>query len=82
MLNLIRIEPSDEWKTEFRIRYGHYEYLVMSFRLANVWATFEDMMKAILQDQINYGVVVNIADILIYTENQDRDVQLTREVLC
>ena len=29
--NLIRMKEGEEWKTAFRTRYGHYEYLVMPF---------------------------------------------------
>ena len=31
----LRIRESDVPKTVFRTRYGHYEFLVMSFRLTN-----------------------------------------------
>ena len=32
-------------KTAFRTRYGHYEFLVMSFGLTNALAAFMDLMN-------------------------------------
>jgi hypothetical protein len=36
----IHIKVGDEWKTAFRTRYRHYEFLVVSFGLTNALATF------------------------------------------
>jgi hypothetical protein len=36
----IRIKEGDGWKTAFRTRFGHFEYLVIPFRLTNAPATF------------------------------------------
>jgi hypothetical protein len=41
---LIRICTSNEWKTAFRTRYEHYEYLVMPFRITNASASFQNMI--------------------------------------
>ena len=37
---LMRIRKGDEWKTAFWIRYGHFEYQMISFGLTNALATF------------------------------------------
>jgi hypothetical protein len=67
--NLIRIKEGDEWKTEFRTCYEHYEYLVMPFRLANTPTIFQNVMIEILWDLINKGVMVYIDNIQIYTHD-------------
>ena len=63
--NLIRIKEGDEWKTAFPMHYGHFEYLVMPFGLANAPATFQNMMKEIFKDMIDLGIVIYLDDILI-----------------
>ena len=40
----LRIKDIDVHKTTFRTRYGHYEFLVMSFGLTNAPAAFMDLM--------------------------------------
>jgi hypothetical protein len=41
----LKIKEEDIQKTAFRTRYGHYEFLVMSFGLTNTPAAFMDMMN-------------------------------------
>jgi len=36
--NLVRIRKGDEYKTVFNTKFGHFEHLVMHFRLTNVIA--------------------------------------------
>jgi hypothetical protein len=79
--NLVRIKKGDEWKTAFRTCYGHYEYLVMPFGLANAPATFQAMMQGILRDLLDDRVVVYIDDILIYSESESQHELLVSQVL-
>ena len=76
--NLVRIRPGDEWKTAFRTRYGHFEYLVMPFGLCNAPATFQHFINDVLRDMLDLFVVVYLDDILIFSENLEQH----REHVC
>ena len=53
----------------FRTRYGHYEFLVMSFGLTNVLAAFMDLINHVFHEYLDKFIVVFINDILIYSKN-------------
>jgi hypothetical protein len=67
----IKIRPSDIPKIAFSIRYGLYEYLVMSFGLTNAPAYFMYLMNSVFMQELDKFVVVFIDDILIYSKNQE-----------
>ena len=73
--NLIRIKNGEEWKTVFRTRYGHYEYLVMPFGFTNAPATCQTLINNVLKTYLDKTVVAYLDDILIYFDKQEHHVQ-------
>jgi hypothetical protein len=67
----IKICPEDVPKTAFSIRYGLYEYLVMSFGLTNALAHFMYLMNLVFMPKLDKFMVVFIDDILAYSENEE-----------
>jgi len=79
--NLIRVAEGEEWKTAFRTRYGHFEYLVMPFGLTNAPATFQAYLNDVLRECLDTVVVIYLDDILIYSADPKDHVVHVRRVL-
>ena len=73
----LRIMDTDVHKTTFRTRYGHYEFLVMSFGLTNAPVAFIDFMTRVFRLYVDQFVVVFIDDIFVYSKDwEDHDMHL------
>ena len=67
----VQIRDKDIHKTTFVTRYGHYEFVVMLFKLTNAPANFMCMMNNIFSRYLDKFVLVFIDDILVYSKNKE-----------
>ncbi|KAL0556809.1 hypothetical protein IC582_005326 [Cucumis melo] len=77
----LRIKDGDVPKTAFRSRYGHYEFIVMSFGFTNAPAVFMDLMNRVFREFLDTFVIVFIDDILIYSKTEAEHEEHLRIVL-
>jgi hypothetical protein len=77
----IKIRAEDITKTTFTMRYGLYEYLVMSFRLTNASTQFMYLMNSVFMPELDQFIVVSIDDILVYSKSMEEHEEHLRIVL-
>jgi hypothetical protein len=67
----IKIRAEDIHKMAFSMRYGLYEYHVMSFELTNAPAHFVYLMNFVFMEELDKFIVVVIDDILVYSKSME-----------
>ncbi|GBG90317.1 hypothetical protein CBR_g50566 [Chara braunii] len=77
----IEVHPDDQYKTAFRTRYGHYEFIVMPFGLTNAPATFQRCMNDLFRLSLDKFVVVYLDDILVFSKTLQEHQGHLRQVL-
>jgi hypothetical protein len=79
--NRIRIKAGHEWKTAFRTKYGHFEYMVMPFGLTNAPATFQRFIFSALEEYLDDFVIAYLDDILVFSKTEEEHVEHNKKVL-
>ena len=77
----LKIKESDVPKMTFKTHYGHYEFLVMPFKLTNAPVAFMDLMNKVFHPYLNQFIIVFIDDILVYSKSADKHALHFRIVL-
>ncbi|GBG68228.1 hypothetical protein CBR_g2779 [Chara braunii] len=63
----VSIRPNDRYKSLFKTRYGHFEWVVMPFGLTNAPTTFQATMTNEFHAMLDRFVLVYLDDILVYS---------------
>ncbi|GBG60752.1 hypothetical protein CBR_g12490 [Chara braunii] len=77
----IDVHPDDQYKTAFRTRYGHYEFIVMPFGVTNASATFQRCMNDLFRPWLDKFLVVYLDDILVFSKTLQEHQGHLRQVL-
>ncbi|GBG64705.1 hypothetical protein CBR_g46248 [Chara braunii] len=77
----ISIRPNDRYKSAFKTRYGHFEWVAMPFGLTNAPATFQATMTNEFRAMLDRFVLVYLDDILVYSRTLEDHLGHLRRVL-
>lgn len=67
----VRIKEEDIHKTTFKMRYGHYEFNVVSLGLTNAPMTFMCLMNGVFKKYLDQFVLLFLDDIMVYSKNEE-----------
>ncbi|GBG83918.1 hypothetical protein CBR_g37789 [Chara braunii] len=77
----ISILSNDRYKSAFKTRYGHFEWVVMPFGLTNTPTTFQAAMTDEFHAMLDQFVLVYLDDILVYSQTLEDHLGHLRRVL-
>ncbi|GBG82265.1 hypothetical protein CBR_g34549 [Chara braunii] len=77
----LEISKEDRYKIAFKTRYGHFEWLVMSFGLTNASATFQAAMTTEFRHMLDRYILIYLDDILVYSRSLEEHTEHLRTVL-
>ena len=77
--NQVHIKVQDISKTAFRIRFGHFDLLVIPFGLTNALATFMCLMNNIFHPYLDAFIQFFLDDVLVYSKtNQEHEIHIKK----
>ncbi len=77
----LKIQHEDEWKIMFCTYYDHFEYMIMSFDLINIFIIFQTYINKIMTKLLNDFYVVYLNDILIFFVEKIDHVDYMKQIL-
>jgi len=77
----VRIKEEDICKTSVFTRYENYEFMVVPFRLSNAPTSFMCLMNNVLCPYLDKFVIVFVDDILVYSNNEEENLEHLEVVL-
>lgn len=75
------LDPASREKTAFSTRYGHFQWLVLPFGVANGPGGFQKRINRVLALFIDKFVIVYIDDILIFSRTLEEHIDHLKQVL-
>jgi hypothetical protein len=77
----VKIKDQYIHMTTFRMRYGHYEFVLVPLGITNAPTTFMCLMNNILKKYLDKFILVFVDDILVYSKTKEENKDHIRLVL-
>ena len=70
--NLIHIKEGEKQKMVFQIKYRHYEYIVILFKLINIPTIMQSLVNNILREYLDKFYIIYLNNILIFLDSEKK----------